>query len=80
MESAPKKTAETTAHRANLPAPGALWRLPEVLKRIPVARSTLWGWVRDGRFPKPIKLGPMTTAWRASDVAAWMEQAGRDSE
>lgn len=51
-------------------------RLPQVLARVPVARSTLWAWVREGRFPKPVKLGPMTTAWRASDVCQWLSTAG----
>lgn len=54
-------------------------RLPNVLALVPVGRSTLWLWVREGRFPKPIKLGPMTTAWRASEVSAWLEAAGRDA-
>lgn len=35
---------------------------------IPVSRSTWWAGVRDGRFPKPIKLGPRTTAWREVDI------------
>lgn len=80
MKSASRIEAEASNLKPTVPSPGDLLRLPEVLKRVPVARSTLWSWIREGRFPKPIKLGPMTRAWRASDVAAWMEQAGRDSE
>jgi prophage regulatory protein len=26
------------------------------------------GWVKDGRFPKPVKLGPRITAWRVEDI------------
>jgi hypothetical protein len=29
---------------------------------IPVGRSTWWAGVKSGRFPKPVKLGPRTTA------------------
>jgi prophage regulatory protein len=47
-------------------------RLPQVLDRVPVSRSTLWGWVRQGRFPRPIILGPNATAWRATDVDRWI--------
>lgn len=43
-------------------------RLPQVLERIPVSKSTWWAGVRDGRFPKPVKLGPRTTAWREEDI------------
>lgn len=37
---------------------------------IPVSRSTWWAGVKDGRFPKPVKLGPRITAWRAEDINA----------
>ncbi|MGJ0508328.1 MAG: helix-turn-helix transcriptional regulator [Methylocystis sp.] len=37
---------------------------------IPVSKSTWWQGVRDGRFPKPVKLGPRTTAWRVEDILA----------
>tara|TARA_R110002051_G_scaffold2830_1_gene14757 strand:+ start:4785 stop:4991 length:207 start_codon:yes stop_codon:yes gene_type:complete len=35
---------------------------------IPVSKSTWWEGVKDGRFPKPIKLGKGTTVWRAEDI------------
>lgn len=47
---------------------GGFLRLPEVLKLIPVSRSTWWAAVASGRFPKPVKLGPRITAWRAEDI------------
>ena len=37
---------------------------------IPVSKSTWWAGVRSGRFPKPVKLGPRTTAWKAEDIRA----------
>jgi predicted DNA-binding transcriptional regulator AlpA len=40
---------------------------------IDVAHSTLWDWVRAGKFPPPVKLSDGVTAWRAADVAAWIE-------
>lgn len=33
--------------------------------------------IRDGQFPKPIKLGPNSVGWKASDVARW--QASREA-
>lgn len=36
-----------------------------------VSRQTIWRWVREGKFPAPIKLGPNCTRWRLSDVQAW---------
>jgi prophage regulatory protein len=43
-------------------------RLPLVLAVIPVGKSSWWQGVKEGRFPKPVKLGPRTTAWRAEDI------------
>ena len=40
---------------------------------IPVSKSTWWQGVRDGRFPKPLKLGPRTTVWKAEDIRALFE-------
>jgi excisionase family DNA binding protein len=42
---------------------------------IPVGRSTWWQGVKTGRFPKPIKLGPHTTAWKVEDIRDLIEKA-----
>lgn len=35
---------------------------------IPVGKSTWWAGVKNGRYPKPVKLGPRITAWRVEDI------------
>jgi prophage regulatory protein len=40
---------------------------------IPVSKSTWWEGVKSGRFPKPHKLGPRTTVWKAEDIRALFE-------
>lgn len=52
-------------------------RLPEVLKLFPVGKSTWWAGVKSGRFSKPVKLGPRTTAWKQADIIALVESFGR---
>ena len=42
---------------------------------IPVGRSTWWEGVKTGRFPKPVKLGPRTTAWKVEDIRDLIEKA-----
>ena len=44
-------------------------------RAIPISRSSWWKGVKEGRYPKPIKLGPRTTAWRLSDLLPLL-QAG----
>ena len=41
---------------------------------IPVSKSTWWQGIRDGRFPKPLKLGKRVTVWRAEDIHRLIEQ------
>ena len=58
----------------------ALLRLPQVLALIPVSRSAWWAGCKSGRYPKPVKLGPRTTAWRAADIAALLEKLTSETE
>jgi predicted DNA-binding transcriptional regulator AlpA len=39
------------------PEPFAYWRLREVERRVGVARSTLYRWIGEGRFPASVRLG-----------------------
>lgn len=50
-----------------------LLRLKEVLKLVPVGRSSWWAGVKSGKYPQPVKLGPSTTCWRLSDVQQLMQ-------
>ena len=54
-------------------------RLPQVLERIPISKSAWWQGCKEGRFPKPIKLGPRTSAWRSSDIATLVERLSLQS-
>lgn len=56
----------------DLPQTGLL-RIRQVLKFVPVSRSNWWLGVKDGRFPKPVKLSPRVTCWRAEDIRAICE-------
>ena len=53
----------------SLPYEGLL-RISQVLKLIPVSKSSWWQGVKLGKFPKPLKLGMRTTVWRISDIRA----------
>lgn len=48
-------------------------RQKEILQFIPIGKSTWWAGVKSGRFPKPIKLGPNTTAWRVEEIKKLIE-------
>ncbi len=62
---------ETATRLKSLPETGYL-RLKQVLTFIPVSASTWWTGVKDGRFPKSIKLSDRITVWRAEDIRAYI--------
>jgi predicted DNA-binding transcriptional regulator AlpA len=46
-----------------------------------VSPATIWRWVREGRFPKPFKLGKAVTVWDLAEVDAFVaRQAAGDRE
>jgi predicted DNA-binding transcriptional regulator AlpA len=57
----------------NLPETGFI-RLHDVLRVIPVGKSTWWAGVKTGRFPQSVKLGPKTTAWRVEEIRVLIEK------
>lgn len=59
-----------------LPETGFI-RLPQVLQLIPVSKSSFWSGVKSGRYPKPVKLGPHTTAWRCEDIRELITSFGK---
>jgi prophage regulatory protein len=56
----------------SVPQPIAFLRLPKVREICGgVAPSTIWGWVKKGAFPKPVKLSENCTAWDSAEIERW---------
>jgi len=49
-------------------------RLPAVLSRTGLGRSTVYLYISEGRFPRPISLGPRAVGWLESEIDTWLEQ------
>jgi predicted DNA-binding transcriptional regulator AlpA len=50
---------------------------PELLELLHVSYSSIFGWMRAGKFPLPRVIGPGTgrtsrVAWYASEIQAWL--------
>lgn len=43
-----------------------------VSERINYGKSTIYRWIKEGKFPPPKKAGSRNR-WRDSEVSAWME-------
>jgi len=64
--------------KLNLPEVGYL-RLSQILNILPISKSAWWEGCRSGLYPKPVKLGPRTTAWRVEDIRKLMERINKES-
>lgn len=60
-------TQQTATH------PAQFYRLPHLKAKLNVSGSSIWAWVKAGKFPKPIKLSENCTAWNAAEVEAWAQ-------
>ena len=43
-------------------------------KLFKVSSATIYRWIKEGNFPKNVKLGPNMVRWKVSDIEAWMEE------
>jgi prophage regulatory protein len=69
--------SSTTSREATIMAQ-AIQREPAFLRRKQVetrtglSRSTIYQYIKDGAFPKPVPLGPRAVGWLESDVSDWI--------
>lgn len=59
-----------------------LIKLPEVLKMVPVGKTTWYGMVNRNEAPAAIHLGARSVAWDKADIEAWIlkRKAANDPE
>lgn len=50
-----------------------LLSVKQVCEMVSVNDSTIWRWAKKGLFPRPIKVGPMTTRWKSDEVEKWLK-------
>ncbi len=55
-------------------APGRFLRLPEVIARTGLSRSTIYVRLDERRFPRPVSLGGRAVGWIESEVDEWMRE------
>lgn len=49
-------------------------RLPSVIQKIGLSRSTIYASILEGNFPKPIRLGPRAVGWLKSEIDVWLNE------
>jgi len=51
---------------------------PYIEPRVPVSRASWWAGVKSLKYPRPVKLGRRTTAWKESDIVALINKSDED--
>ncbi|EGK08329.1 AlpA family phage regulatory protein [Kingella kingae] len=63
-----------------------LIRVKELAKLLCVSDTIIWNWVNPNNrryhpeFPKPIKISPNVTAWRKSEITAYLDQLAAEQQ
>jgi len=57
-------------------------RRERVQERTGLSRSTIYDRMKEGTFPKPIRLGPRSVGWVESEIEDWLVECvqNRDAE
>lgn len=56
----------------NTNTPLRLLRLPEVIERTGLGRTTIYDSIAAGTFPRPVPLTATARAWRCDEVDGWI--------
>ena len=54
--------------------PIRILRLPEVMARTGLSRSTIYARLAQGRFPRPVSLGGRAVGWIEAEIDAWLRE------
>jgi len=49
-------------------------RVKQVSEKVGIGKSTVWLWVKQNKFPKPLKLSPRVTVWDEDVIDKWLQQ------
>ena len=60
----------------NTPLEGRLIRAREISYRLGVSVPTLYHWEKTTDFPKRIRLGANSVAWKGDELQAWLDGLG----
>ena len=58
----------------DIPTEPQVLRKDHVARMVGVSKSTIERWTRLGKFPKPIRLGTNSIAWRRRDLERWLAE------
>lgn len=49
-------------------------RMDKVTETVGVCPRTIYAWIKQDRFPPPVKLGPQAVGWREHEILEWLSK------
>ena len=69
-----KRSRPMTERERKADPPIRFLRLPEVMARTGLSRSTIYVRLEEGRFPRPVSVGGRAVGWIEAEIEAWMRE------
>ena len=54
--------------------PDSFIRISQVINLVGLKRSWIYQKIKEGKFPRPIKIGSRASVWTRSSVSAWIQK------
>ena len=64
----------------NTPLEGRLVRAREISYRLGVSIPTLYYWEKTTDFPKRIRIGANSVAWKGSEIQSWIDRLSNGND
>lgn len=53
------------------------YRINELSEILSLGKSTIWGLVKEGKFPQSIKISEGVTVWKSEDILRWVDEQSK---
>lgn len=71
----PTEQQVSAAQRVSVPSTSlTIKRLAAVKAQVGLSRSTIYAYIKQGLFPRPIHLGGNSVGWLASEIQLWLNE------
>lgn len=60
--------------------PLSILRMPAVVRRVGLSRSSIYSYQRAGTFPRAVKIGPHAMGYVEQEINEWIDRARSDRE
>lgn len=44
----------------------------QLAKHLGIGRATIWRWIKEGRFPPPVRFSENCVRWASDDIDKWL--------